>query len=394
MDYKVGYKHGSCGTDTLPPGEFPGCGETGLPDLDYGYQCTPGFDCPDCMQFNVMNSYGTGFDAYVAGADNYKIGWEHGGCSEGTVNPPQLDYGYQCTTGSNCPDCITFNVVNSSRTGFDVFKPVGYTLYNIGWEHGGCDTVTSPPLEFGLQCTSGVDCPNCNQFNVLNAAKDGFELAFLSNGYLKVGHIHGSCAGTIPDEIVNFAATDVEYNQITCTWSPATHAASYDLYMDSARVAIDVSSGFIYSHIGTAIFHVKAINTIGNTNSNQDSGTGLDSLTAPSTILDFNATDILVDKVICSWSNASGNPTPIYNLNRGGANVATDITSPYTDTFTGTADYYVEATNSEGSTNSNIDSGTGATEVVRNLFLLNVQGSSGTDTMVLTNGEIFTIIAI
>ena len=164
--------------------------------------------------------------------------------------------------------------------------------------------------------------------------------------------------------------------------------------MDNARIATNVSSGFIYNHIGTAIFHVKAINTIGNTNSNQDSGTGLDSLTAPSKILNFNATDILVNKVICNWGSASGNPIPTYNLNRGGANVATDITSPYTDTFTGTADYYIEAINGEGSTNSNIDSGTGATEVVRNLFLLNVQGSSETDTMVLTDGEIFTIIAI
>jgi len=80
---------------------------------------------------------------------------------------------------------------------------------------------------------------------------------------------------------------------------------------------------------------------------------------APSEITDFSATDDEVGQVTFTYSSATGYPTPTYNLYKNDSLVETGVASG--DSYTvsaSTADYKVLATNSEGSTYSNTDSGT------------------------------------
>ncbi len=80
---------------------------------------------------------------------------------------------------------------------------------------------------------------------------------------------------------------------------------------------------------------------------------------APSEITNFSATDDEIGQITFTYSNATGYPKPTYNLYKDDSLVETGVVSG--DSYTvsaSTADYKVLATNSEGSTYSNTDSGT------------------------------------
>ncbi len=271
--------------------------------------------------------------------------------------------------------------------------------FYVGYVHNGCGNDTVPPLppglSYGLQCTIGVDCPDCIAYNVLNSAGLNFDSFVLVDGTHFIGSLmHGSCTDTIPGEIVDFSATDGEFEQVTCTWSPAggSPAPKYNVYRSGSLVGDNVSSGFVDTFTGTADYYVTATNVSGTVVGNTDSGTGVDTVSLPSKILDFNASDNLIGAVNCTWSSSIGNPSPTYNLDRGGVIVGTDITSPYSDTFTGTDDYSIKAINSEGSTVSNIDSGTGHASVEYQGFIVGVASSSERQSFVDSGSNVFVVL--
>ena len=85
-------------------------------------------------------------------------------------------------------------------------------------------------------------------------------------------------------------------------------------------------------------------------------------LMPPSIITDLSATDDKEGIIWITWSGATGNPTyDLYTGDPNGTNslIATGVTSPYSDEYVGTRDYFVIATNSKGSSTSNVDEGTG-----------------------------------
>ena len=164
-----------------------------------------------------------------------------------------------------------------------------------------------------------------------------------------------------PSAITNFAASDAAVG-ITCTWSNATGipTPTYDIMRGTTGVASNVTSGVVISAVGTADYHVMARNSAGDTPSNINSGTGYQ---LPSAITNFNATDDQVDQITFSWSNASGVPTPTYDIqwNDGGVWTlhASNVTSPFVQTRTSYGDntWRVLAKNSVGSTPSNQNTG-------------------------------------
>ncbi len=77
----------------------------------------------------------------------------------------------------------------------------------------------------------------------------------------------------------------------------------------------------------------------------------------PEAISDFSATDITFGSVACTWT--VGADTDSVDIYRANVLLTANVTSPYTDVFTGTAEYFVMSNNVDGSTKSNVDSGTG-----------------------------------
>ena len=72
-------------------------------------------------------------------------------------------------------------------------------------------------------------------------------------------------------------------------------ATIYNLYSGTTLLASDIHSGYIYPYVGTQDFFIRSENSAGTTDSNIDSGTGLEIL--PVAITDFVATDTLVGQV-------------------------------------------------------------------------------------------------
>ena len=84
-----------------------------------------------------------------------------------------------------------------------------------------------------------------------------------------------------------------------------------------------------------------------------------ETLSIPSAITDFAASDGEIGKVIVTFTNAIGNPIPTYNLFENNIEVATNISTGYSHTVTtGAYTYRVDAVNSEGTTSSNNNDGT------------------------------------
>jgi len=167
---------------------------------------------------------------------------------------------------------------------------------------------------------------------------------------------------TPPSTISDFSASDNKMNEITMTWSNADGypTPKYDLYStDSGLIASNVQSGYSLTVTGphTEVYYVVAINSEGQSTSNQDSGTAIEegACVPPGHISDFYATPHNGSYVTCSWSYPSGDPRPRYDLYiEGAGKVRDNITSPYKDyRSVATRTYYVIATNDCGVTESN-----------------------------------------
>ncbi len=79
----------------------------------------------------------------------------------------------------------------------------------------------------------------------------------------------------------------------------------------------------------------------------------------PTYITDFAATDTQTGQITFTWTNATGTPTPTYDLWNSAGLVQIGVTSGYILSVNGTDDYFVKAINTVGIKDSNIDSGTG-----------------------------------
>jgi hypothetical protein len=80
-----------------------------------------------------------------------------------------------------------------------------------------------------------------------------------------------------PSAITDFAASEDRTDGVECTWSPADGqpTPTYDLYRDGVLITKGVSSGYLDTSAAEAVtytYFVRAINTMGETDSNTDSG--------------------------------------------------------------------------------------------------------------------------
>ena len=92
--------------------------------------------------------------------------------------------------------------------------------------------------------------------------------------------------------------------------------------------------------------------SLGNTQNNRDPS-------SPTIVTDFSASDDKEDIIIMTWTKATAFPAAKSDLYNSSGLIQTNINSPYPYETTPTTDnYYVKSYNSEGSTDSNIDSGT------------------------------------
>ena len=166
--------------------------------------------------------------------------------------------------------------------------------------------------------------------------------------------------------ITDFKASDglVKEIKITFTDPNVTLPNSYELYQDDIRVATDVESGDVFDAVaGTDSYYVRSMYDGGHGfNSNTDLGTALEGI-APGPITDFQASDDQILQVQSWWTDATGDPTPVYDLYKNNGIVAQDVVSGHTQLAeAGTAEWHVVARNAIGDETSNKDDGTALDE--------------------------------
>ncbi len=194
---------------------------------------------------------------------------------------------------------------------------------------------------------------------VIPGTRDYYVTATNSEGTTQSNTDAGtSMEPSAPGEITDLEATDDEYNQITVTWTNSIGHPHpiHDIYQDDILIESGVSSPYVISILpGTYTYYVEANNGYGTVISNSDDGTSSSGI-APGEITDFNATDG-EGHVDVSFSNATGEPAPTYDLYQDDSMVESGITSPHSHSVgNGTRDYYVKAINPSGEADSNENS--------------------------------------
>jgi len=82
----------------------------------------------------------------------------------------------------------------------------------------------------------------------------------------------------LPSAIIDFVASDDQHGQITMTWTHATGnpVPQHNLFSGVNPIIENITSPYV--HVvgeGTALLHVKAVNSQGSVDSNEDQGTSL-----------------------------------------------------------------------------------------------------------------------
>lgn len=198
------------------------------------------------------------------------------------------------------------------------------------------------------------------QYNVPGPDTAQYKMKSVNSAGTTISNTDIGIAYSLPSQILDFVATVNLIESIRFTWSFASGlpTPTYDLYQDGTLLISNVSSGYIAAFPGgTSTFFIRAINDAGSTDSNTDTGIAL---SAPSQITDFVASDTLSQKIKFTWTNSIGVPTPIQDLYMDGSLLTPDISSGYeyitSPNTSGT--FYIIATNSVSSTQSNLDVGT------------------------------------
>ncbi len=161
---------------------------------------------------------------------------------------------------------------------------------------------------------------------------------------------------SLPVAITDFDASDDEYEQVTITFTPAVGnpVPTQDLYEDDISIVTGVASGYTHDvSAGTRTYKVVSTNSEGDVDSNEDDGISLVALSPPSAINDFVATGD-VGFMTATWTDATGNPIPTYELYEDDVLFqAVAVKDTAYATTAGIHSYYVKATNSESSVDSN-----------------------------------------
>ena len=166
---------------------------------------------------------------------------------------------------------------------------------------------------------------------------------------------HGSALPALypPGEVLNFTASDDLRRLIRIDFESSLEAERYDLYRNEAFYLPDVYPGYEFdSDPGTWSFKVEAINTKGSTFSDPDDGTAVRAINAPPSIItDLAVSDTLVNAVQINYTRAED--ALRHDLYRDGKVYQTDVSpADLFNTFSGTWDFTVIATNHLGSSTS------------------------------------------
>ncbi|RKY54037.1 MAG: hypothetical protein DRP93_05590, partial [Candidatus Neomarinimicrobiota bacterium] len=221
-------------------------------------------------------------------------------------------------------------------------QPAAYDLYR--------DNIMHRP---GIR--SGTDIPSLGGTWDFKVVARGLDVSRPSN--IDVGT--ALPANYPPSAITDFVASDNDKLNITISFSAATEAGKYDLYVDGAMVAEHVYSGFIFtSPPGTYDMHVIAVNDKGSTESNHDNGTSRYAFTAPPVaIIDFVASDDLTNKVSIFFT-PTGDAVR-YDLVSEEGMWATDVRpGDVFQAFEGTWLFHIMSINLLGVSHSNTNEGT------------------------------------
>ncbi len=210
---------------------------------------------------------------------------------------------------------------------------------------------------------------------VANDVTDGFDYQ-TSEGtwdfYVQANNVHGGVDGSpdsgtayaiptdVPADILDFTASDDKVQSVVIDWTSNHDAYTYDLYVGSTLIQNRVSRGDqIIVPEGTNTYKLKATNGFGDTYSNEDDGTAI--TLAPSVPQNFTASDGLAGEenaTIVMNFDYIAQPS-LYDLYRDTILHRNNIYDGYIlNSPGGTWDFKVVATNSLGSAESNVDSGT------------------------------------
>jgi len=126
-----------------------------------------------------------------------------------------------------------------------------------------------------LECINKINTTNATQTSDMFRNTHTLMPTPADQAKIKNNHINwiGNCPTAKPAAITDFDATDTEEGIITVTFTE-TAGETYDLMDLNTVLEADIHSGYDYHLIGTKVLHVKAINSIGSTDSNINEGTG------------------------------------------------------------------------------------------------------------------------
>ena len=162
--------------------------------------------------------------------------------------------------------------------------------------------------------------------------------------------------------IDDFAVSDNLVKELKFTWTDNNYPLpnNYDLYEGDNRIYAGIKSGDVLeADAGTATYYIRSLYEAGHgVNSNEADGEALSGI-APGPITDFEASKNQILAIQFWWTNATGDPTPTYNLYQNGNPLRSNVVSGHRETMPpGSSSFYVKAINAEGETDSNSDTGT------------------------------------
>ncbi len=245
--------------------------------------------------------------------------------------------------------------VPSEITDFEAINGIGEVT--VEWSNATGDPIPVYDLfEAGSQVETAIDSGFVHSTS--NGSRSYYVNARNTEGTVESNSDIG-ISGEVPSEITDFEAID-GIDSVTMEWSNASGypLPTYDLYRNTVNIETNIDSGFVLDTFNaTASYYVKAINILGDTDSNSDDGTSEPATEAPSEILDFAAWDA-EGMIGTSWTPATGTPTPTYDLYQNDVRVVIGI-EPNDEFVTraGVDEYYVLAKNSAGEEPSNTDWG-------------------------------------
>ncbi len=205
-----------------------------------------------------------------------------------------------------------------------------YNLYNSAWL-----------IRSGVTSGYSIDIDGTNDYYVKAKNSAGWTLSNEDSG----------TGLEAPSRIIDFEATDGEPGQITFTWSDAigTGPMVYSLYDSKGLVTAPVTSDDSITIEGQETYYIIATDANGATQSNVDVGIGGTIVTWDDND-SFGAIDNLNEKIIFTWTNATGSPEPIYSLYNSLGAIAgfEDVASGVTYPVVGTEEYHIVASNGLG----------------------------------------------